>query len=136
MCPTHSCSLLFPWAAFGARAGWRAGRDLSRSAPCGGRGLTRAGGVAKPTTGASSSPSQSGAAQSGRVGHVTSEWFRPPLCRYHLCQSQGDVLLLFGKQSIYFGPFCVEIVWSNSLSRQSQTLPLKWYFPFRPPPTQ
>lgn len=91
MCPTHSCSLLFPWAAFGARAG----RDLSRSAPCGGRGLTRAGGVAKPRTGASSSPSLSGAAQSGRVGHVTSERFRPPLCRYHLCQSQGGCLAPF-----------------------------------------
>lgn len=42
---------------------------------------------------------------------MTASGFLPPHAGTTSVSPRGDALRLFGKQSIYFGPFCVEIVW-------------------------
>lgn len=59
------------------------------------------GGVAKQRSGAWRFPSQSGATQSGSVGHVTRERFPPPLCRYHLFQPPGGIFYSFSESQAF-----------------------------------
>lgn len=113
----------------------RVGNSGALSRPLEGRGLTEQG-RAEPRTGSSNYPSQSGAAQSGRVGHVTRERFPLPLPVPPLAVP-GGISCSFLKNEVFF--------WS--VLRRNNMMwyvfcdglcpcPLKWSFAFWPPPTK